>query len=959
MIHHGIGFPHEYFNPQHISLIAKRCGIPALADGQRLGSDSEARRSYLQAILQRRTVNGTFAAKVHWGQYASYLNNPEGVDLLQSAHFIHLYREDLLAQAISFFIAKITGRWGTDDSVATPPGGRANFFDVEAIEKEMNILAVSDANWRLFFSRNGIKPLRLSYEQLTRNVGAVLRNIVDCFALDASAGDLSYFEEGPMEARDEGVPGRSEIRARFLTTKRQITPASSAVAQKAFRSDAEASAVATPSGEQAGQHEPHKDELVAGLSRKLDPDYSGDDRKKIGLCMIVKNEAHVITRCLDSVRPMIDYVLIEDTGSSDGTQEIIRDWLKRNDVSGQVIEEPWQNFAHNRTHVMKALRKVESVDYALIIDADDRLALDPGFDPPTFKQGMQHDLYDVQIRQGGSRWMRPHICNNRMVFCYKAVVHEFLEGPQTEFSRTTAEGFHIEIVGGGGRHKNPRKYQDDVAALEQALTTETDPHLIARYTFYMAQSYRDCGENVKALANYLKRAEQGFWPEEIFYSLYQAGKIKESLRFAPEEVIATYLRATDVSPSRAEALHAAARYCRSIGRNEEGFQYAKRAADKPIPPAGLFTESSVYDYGVLDEVGINGYWSGHYLEAVDACAKLLGSPGLPAHERERIARNAQLSLAKLPRDPNPARFRPKGLAPGQYALQPPRALHSALPEKPPKILLAILAKQKETVLPLYLSCIEALDYPKSSIVVYIRTNNNKDRTEAILSEWVERMRGQYAAIEMDASDVAERVQDFGVHEWNATRFSVLAKIRTGSLMRTLEYGCDFYFSADVDNFIRPCTLRELVALNLPIVAPMLRSVDPRSPYLNCHVDVDGNGYYRDCDQYKAVFEQSVVGVFEVPVVHCTYLIHARCIPELAYADGTPRHEYVIFSDVARKTGIPQYYDNRQVYGYLTLKEEAEAAMTLIGPEISVARLSANKVDSNRTFSSTSDFITAA
>ena len=655
--------------------------------------------------------------------------------------------------------------------------------------------------------------------------------------------------------------------------------------------------------------------------------------KSIGLCMIVKNEAHVITRCLDSVRPFVDYVLVEDTGSTDGTQEIICSWLGQHDIPGAVIEEPWRDFAYNRTHVMEALRKVETVDYAFIIDADDALVLEEGFDPAAFKREMHDDLYDVQIRHGGTCFLRPQLSNNRMPFCFKAVLHEYLEAPPGELKRSHGQGFHIQTGRGGARNNNPRKYQDDAAALEKGLLTETDPFLISRYTFYLAQSYRDYRENEKALANYLKRAEQGFWAEEIFYSLYQAGKIQESAGFPPEEVIATYLRATDASPSRAEALHAAARYCRSLGRNEEGYQYAKRGAEKPLPVAGLFTESWIYDNGLLDEVGINGYWSGHYREALDSCLRLLGGSALPANQRERIMRNAQFSLAKLPGDPNRAQFRPKDLSPGQHALRAPRALHSALPEPPPKILLAILAKQKEVSLPLYLQCVDALEYPKSSIAVYIRTNNNTDRTGAILAEWVDRVRGQYAAIDMNASDVAERVQDYEVHEWNSTRFSVLAKIRTESLRKTFEHRCDFYFTVDVDNFIRPCTLNELVALNLPIVAPLLRSVDERSLYSNCHADIDNGGYYRGCEQYDMILGQSVVGVFEVPVVHCTYLIRASCIPKLAYSDGTPRHEYVIFSDTARKAGIPQYFDNRQVYGYLTLTEEAVKATKLIGPEL--------------------------
>jgi len=44
----------------------------------------------------------------------------------------------------------------------------------------------------------------------------------------------------------------------------------------------------------------------------------------ICLCMIVKNEAAVIERCLASVRPLIDTWVISDTGSTDGTQDLIR-----------------------------------------------------------------------------------------------------------------------------------------------------------------------------------------------------------------------------------------------------------------------------------------------------------------------------------------------------------------------------------------------------------------------------------------------------------------------------------------------------------------------------------------------------------------------------------------------------------------------------------------------------------
>jgi glycosyltransferase involved in cell wall biosynthesis len=442
----------------------------------------------------------------------------------------------------------------------------------------------------------------------------------------------------------------------------------------------------------------------------------------IGLCMIVKNESKVITRCLDSVRPFVDYVVIEDTGSTDGTQQFITGWLKRAAMPGMVIEEPWRDFAYNRSHVLLKLRELEQIDYALIIDADDLLVLPKDFDVAAFKAGMKDDLYDVQIRHGGSRFYRPQICANKLPFCFKAVLHEYLEAPAGPLSRSSAEGFYIETGRGGARNENPAKYQDDAAMLAKALLTETEPFLISRYTFYVAQSYRDCGEREKALVYYLKRADLGYWAEEVFESLYEAAKLQEALGFSVEEVIATYLRATGAAPTRAEALHGAARFCRFKGRNEEGYQYAKRGCDTPVPAGGLFVESWVYAYGLLDELAINGYWSGHHREALDACLRLLAGSALPVDQRERVGQNARFSLEKLfgHRDRDLGSLGQSNLA-DQHALVAERPLRSRV-FGTPRVMVAILAKQKERMLPLYLECIEALDYPKSSIVLYVRTH---------------------------------------------------------------------------------------------------------------------------------------------------------------------------------------------------------------------------------------------
>ena len=86
--------------------------------------------------------------------------------------------------------------------------------------------------------------------------------------------------------------------------------------------------------------------------------------KRIGLCMIVKDEAKVIERCLMSVARLCDYMLLVDTGSTDQTQAIVRRYLDDARIEGDVIEEPWRDFAYNRAFALARLRERTDIDYA-------------------------------------------------------------------------------------------------------------------------------------------------------------------------------------------------------------------------------------------------------------------------------------------------------------------------------------------------------------------------------------------------------------------------------------------------------------------------------------------------------------------------------------------------------------------------------------------------------------------
>jgi len=368
--------------------------------------------------------------------------------------------------------------------------------------------------------------------------------------------------------------------------------------------------------------------------------------KTIGLCLIVKNESHVIKRCLDSVKRLIDYVLIVDTGSDDNTIEVINGWLVENNMPGEVILESWQNFAYNRTFALSRLKEVESIDYALMIDADETLSFEEIFDVNYFKSNMTFDVYNVRTNMWGNYYERPQITTNKKVCEYVGVVHEFLS--LTNLSVSSVSGFENIPIQDSARNKSGNKFLKDIELLEDAISKESDGSwLKSRYTFYLAQSYRDSGNIEKALENYLKRADMGYWGEEIYVSLHQSGNIMRDLGYPREQVLQTYMRAVEVNPRRGESLYGYLYYCRMNALHNQGFIVGKHAITLDMPSGCLFTESWVYDYGILDEFSIIAFWSGNYKESKECCERILNKNGIPDNIKNRVQQNLQYSIERM------------------------------------------------------------------------------------------------------------------------------------------------------------------------------------------------------------------------------------------------------------------------------------------------------------------------
>lgn len=339
--------------------------------------------------------------------------------------------------------------------------------------------------------------------------------------------------------------------------------------------------------------------------------------KKICLNMIVKDETHVIKRCLESAKPIIDYWVIVDTGSTDGTQEMIKEFMKG--IPGELHERPWVNFGHNRNEALDLAR--DKGDYILLLDADEKLVYAPGFKLPP----LEKDFYYIQTDHEGLKYKRVELFNTKLDWKWIGVVHEVIHSPQAK-TFETLEGIHIFAKTEGNRSKDPQKYHKDAALLEKALLDEPGN---TRTVFYLAQSYRDADVPEKALENYKKRSTMGGWDQEVFFSLLQIGHLKQRLKKPNEEILKAYEIAYLYRPSRAEPLYFMAKILNENKEFDKAFALAKQGLSIKESDDILFVDKWIYDYGMLMEYSLAAYWTEQFPEALLATQLMMTKSNLP------------------------------------------------------------------------------------------------------------------------------------------------------------------------------------------------------------------------------------------------------------------------------------------------------------------------------------------
>lgn len=331
------------------------------------------------------------------------------------------------------------------------------------------------------------------------------------------------------------------------------------------------------------------------------------------LAAIVKNEAHVIERCLNSLKHLISYWVIADTGSTDGTPEIIQRILAS--VPGELHHDEWVDFSHNRNLVHA--RAQLKADWVLSHDADEEIVGD-------FSDLSERaDMFGVHVHVGQMRLVHPRIFRGDLRWRFTGERHEHMEieGRRIGFCHSATVLSHSD-----GARDSIEAAEGDVATLMAMPETP-------RNVFNLGQALKEAGRLDEAIKTFDRRVEMEDWAEERWLAAWYACELAGD----PARAVACI----QMDPMRAEPYFWLAAHHREANR-PFAHMFASRAARLKTPKRLLAIRLDIYRWAALDMLSDLAWKMDDNEEAAWACRELLKREGVPDDVRTRAKANLKI-----------------------------------------------------------------------------------------------------------------------------------------------------------------------------------------------------------------------------------------------------------------------------------------------------------------------------
>jgi glycosyltransferase involved in cell wall biosynthesis len=363
---------------------------------------------------------------------------------------------------------------------------------------------------------------------------------------------------------------------------------------------------------------------------------------KLILNTIVKDEAHCILGMLEAALQISDAIVIADTGSTDGTQQIIKNFGEKHGIPTYVFERPFDDFEKSRNFGMEKARDVVNElgwnpndCWTWWCDADEKIIVESKFNKSQFNK----DLFMINTYIGAMKYTRNTFARVSKPFRFYGPVHEFIVCDEDNITSGLAEGVHVDVkmIGKSWQGDISKKYLDHAHKLEAYIAADRkDP----RWIFYTAQSYHDSAsmrdnrdENEERLRRSIKYYKERVkrtdgYPEEIYYSQYRIGTIMRIIEEPWNLTHMELLKAYSMDPMRGESIKTIIDYYLQIGDWNMAYLYTKFSkvnfhGKNPYPTRLLFVDEAIYVWKFAEAHAAACYYTGRMQEAKETFKEIM------------------------------------------------------------------------------------------------------------------------------------------------------------------------------------------------------------------------------------------------------------------------------------------------------------------------------------------------
>lgn len=329
---------------------------------------------------------------------------------------------------------------------------------------------------------------------------------------------------------------------------------------------------------------------------------------KVCAALMIKNEEKRLRVSLDSVFGVVHEVYIYDTGSTDGSLNVLKEWSEETKIpvfikqDMNVSSEDF-DFSFHRNILLEWIDNEFTGDFVLLLDSNDEvkgklelrewLKSEHINKTDTCSYSINQQWYDGN---GIASYWNVRIIKPRSNMRYKLRRHEYIH-------KTDQEIYEHGKLPLGIVWFQDRQYDNE----KSMGRLETDKKLLlqdyeedksnARIIYYLAQTCNALGDYEEAMKYYKERTTmEGNNKEEILQSYTQLGFLSTKLEKPFEEISGWYLSAYKFW-NRAEPLTFLANYCVSIGEYKLAYMFITEACSVGFPVNALtVVDLPIYSY---------------------------------------------------------------------------------------------------------------------------------------------------------------------------------------------------------------------------------------------------------------------------------------------------------------------------------------------------------------------------